>query len=259
VRCDTHVVTVQRRRLAVSAVAAVAAGLLGGCAQGAEPDAADSASRSASSPAPTAASPTPTSWIPEALPAPPPIEIDKPPTGVPVAEPALREELLEMLVQDQAVRTGTPPPGDTRSADELLAAMSETDEANQARIVEILDTYGWPGWQLVGSDGAFAAWVIIQHADLDVPLQKRGLELMGAAVDAGDADPSDYAYLVDRVRVAEGQLQVFGTQWGSDEAGNPKPRTPIEDPANVDIRRAAVGLGTIADYLDELAAFYGNG
>ena len=39
---------------------------------------------------------------------------------------------------------------------------------------------------------------------------------MGRAVAAADADPSDHAYLVDRVRVAKGEAQVYGTQWGSD-------------------------------------------
>jgi hypothetical protein len=257
--CETRPVTITSPggKSIVLLVVAASALVLGGCSDS-EPSAVGTSTSSPTS-AGTSPSATPTSWIPDALPAPPPIEIDKPPTGAPVAEPALRDELLQMLVLDQAVRTGTPPPGDTRSADELLAAMPATDRANQARVVEMLDTYGWPGWRLVGSDGAFAAWVIIQHADLDLALQKRGLELMGAAVDAGDADPSDYAYLIDRVRVAEGQPQVYGTQWGSDDAGNPKPRTPIEDPSHVDIRRATVGLGTIADYLEELAAYYGDG
>jgi hypothetical protein len=96
--------------------------------------------------------------------------------------------------------------------------------------------------------------VLVQHADLDLPLQERGLALMAGAVAAGDADPSDHAYLVDRVRVAKGEPQVYGTQWGSDAAGDPEPRTPIEDEAMVDVRRAAVGLGTLDAYLDELAA-----
>ena len=77
---------------------------------------------------------------------------------------------------------------------------------------------------------------------------------MGRAVAAGDADPSDHAYLVDRVRVARGEPQVYGTQWGSDEQGAPEPRTPIEDEPMVDVRRAAVGLGTLDAYLAELAA-----
>lgn len=205
----------------------------------------------ATSPAPAAPAPT-TSVSP--LPAPDPVTIDKPPTTSPVEEPALRAELLAMLEQDQAVRTGVAPPGDPRTPDELAADWDETDRRNSARMAEVLDAHGWPGWRLVGSDGAFAAFVLVQHADLDLPLQQRGLDLLTAAVREDDADPSDLAYLVDRVRVATDQPQVYGTQWGSDESGAPAPRTPIEDPAQVDIRRAAVGLGTLANYLDELAA-----
>lgn len=199
------------------------------------------------------ASPSPSGSVSRVA-APPPIAIDKPPTTAPVQEPRLREELLAMLVQDQAVRTGVAPPGDSRTPDELAADWDETDRRNSARMAEVLTEHGWPGWRLVGSDGAFAAWVLVQHADLDVPLQERGLALMTKAVEAGDADPSDHAYLVDRVRVAKGQPQVYGTQWGSDDAGNPAPRTPIEDEAQVDVRRAAVGLKTLDEYLEELAA-----
>jgi hypothetical protein len=35
-------------------------------------------------------------------------------------------------------------------------------------------------------------------------------------------------------------------------AGQPGPRTPIEDPENVDARRAAAGLGTLAEYYEEI-------
>ena len=181
------------------------------------------------------------------------MEIDKPPAGGRVEEPALRKELLAMLVQDQAVRTGVAPAGDPRTPDELAGDWDETDRRHNARMAEVLTEHGWPGWRLVGSDGAFAAWVLVQHADLDLPLQERGLELMGRSVAAADADPSDHAYLVDRVRVAKGEEQVYGTQWGSDAEGGPEPRTPIEDEAMVDVRRSQVGLGTIDDYLIELA------
>jgi hypothetical protein len=231
--------------------ALAAAVLLGGCSTRRDEVGSGTATTSASMT--TSASPTPTASV-SPLPAPAPVAIDKPPTTAPVEDPALRTELLAMLVQDQAVRTGVAPPGDPRTPDELAADWDETDRRNSARMAEVLDAHGWPGWRLVGSDGAFAAFVLVQHADLDLPLQQRGLDLLTAAVHAGDADPSDLAYLVDRVRVATNQPQVYGTQWGSDESGAPAPRTPIEDPAQVDIRRAAVGLGTLADYLEELAA-----
>jgi hypothetical protein len=164
----------------------------------------------------------------------------------------LRAELLAMQVEDQAVRTGVAPPGDDRTAEELFAAWDAVDAANAVRMEEILDEYGWPGWSLVGEDGAFAAWLMIQHADLRPELQKRGLAMLEAAVAAEDADPGDLAYLVDRVLVAEGKPQVYGTQVATEEDGTIIPRTPIEDPDNVDARRAEMGLGTLEEYYEEL-------
>ncbi|WP_371825879.1 DUF6624 domain-containing protein [Nonomuraea turcica] len=103
-----------------------------------------------------------------------------------------------------------------------------------------------------GKDGAHAAWALIQHADRDLDLQRRGLELMRQAVEKDEADPSDLAYLVDRVRVAEKKPQVYGTQWETDPQGNWRPRTPIENEAEVDERRADVGLKPIKEYVEEL-------
>lgn len=68
----------------------------------------------------------------------------------------------------------------------------------------------------------------------------------------GDADPQNYAYLYDRVAVAENRPQRFGTQFGPDR----EPR-PIEDEANVDARRKAIGLGTMAEYRQQMRARYG--
>lgn len=163
----------------------------------------------------------------------------------------LRDELLTMMAEDQAVRTGVAPPGDDRTAEELFDAWPQVDADNALRMAEILDDFGWPGWSLVGEDGAFAAWLLIQHADFNLDLQKRGLALLRAAVEADDADPSDLAYLIDRVLVAEGKPQIYGTQLGVDADGEITPRTPIEDEANVDARRADMGLGTLEDYYDE--------
>ncbi len=162
-----------------------------------------------------------------------------------VGDPALRDELLAMLERDQAARTGAG--GD----------LDAVDAANQARLVEVFDQHGWPGWELVGHDGSTAAWAIVQHADLDVDLQRRGLALLEAAVAAGDASPGDLAYLVDRVRVADGEPQVYGTQWEPSASGEWRPRTPIEDEEGVDARRAEAGLPPLADYLAELEALDG--
>lgn len=168
--------------------------------------------------------------------------------------PQLRQELLEMMVEDQAVRTGIAPPGDDRTTEELFAAWDSVDAANAVRMEGILDEYGWPGWSLVEEDGAEAAWVLVQHADMHLDLQKRALALLEAAVAAKDASPGDLAYLIDRVRVAEGKPQVYGTQVSIGEDGTITPRTPIEDEDEVEARRAAVGLGSLEEYHTEFEA-----
>ncbi|MBG0827528.1 hypothetical protein HS041_07100 [Planomonospora sp. ID67723] len=155
-----------------------------------------------------------------------------------------------MLERDQAVRT---------SPDVPTEEWDRVDSANAARMRQILDEHGWPGWSLVGKDGSTAAWALVQHADLQPDLQRRGLELLQKAVDDGDASPGDLAYLVDRVRVAENKPQVYGTQWEPREGGEWKPRTPIEDEAGVDERRRKAGLKPLQEYLRELKSLPGQG
>ncbi len=162
-----------------------------------------------------------------------------------------RDQLLATMAEDQAVRTGVAPPGDDRTAEELLGQMGAVDAANSLRIREILEEHGWPGWSMVGEDGSLAAWVVIQHADRQLDLQELGLRYLQGAVDAGDASAGDLAYLVDRVRVAKGQPQVYGTQLGAGPDGELIPQTPIENGANVDARRAEAGLGTLEEYYEE--------
>jgi hypothetical protein len=150
----------------------------------------------------------------------------------------LHDELIAMLERDQSGRTGGPD--------------AEGDAARTERLAEILDGHGWPTYDLVGEDGEDAAWAIAQHADLDPAFQRRALELLRGAVAAGQASPGNLAYLEDRVAVAAGQPQTYGTQVGCAPDG-PQPATPLADPAAVDQLRAAAGLGPMADHLAEMA------
>jgi hypothetical protein len=158
------------------------------------------------------------------------------------ADPRLRAELLEMLRLDQEIRT--------TEAEE--SEWDRIEQANTERMREIIDQHGWPGYALVGEDGEDAAWALVQHADRDLDLQRRALALLRESVAAGDASPGNLAYLEDRVRVAEGKPQRYGTQWEMTQDGQWRPRTPIEDEAHVDERRAESGLQPLAEYLEEL-------
>ena len=172
----------------------ISAALLAGCSPATPADSASSAPPSASLPsASAAASEAPTGLDPEPIPH----------TPAAAMNDALREELLERQAEDQAVRTGVPLPGDDRTPEELFGQMGTVDAMNTARMKEILEEHGWPGWSMVGEDGSTAAWTLAQHADLDLPFQELALAYLMGAVEAGDASPGDLAYLIDRVRVGE--------------------------------------------------------
>jgi hypothetical protein len=121
----------------------------------------------------------------------------------------------------------------------------------------VLARYGWPGRRLVGDEGSHGAWLLLQHADRDTALQRTALQFLENAVGAGDASSRDLAYLTDRVRGAEGRPQVYGTQLQYDSRGCASPK-PSEEPAQLDARRASVGLEPVAQYVQTVMEALGR-
>lgn len=149
----------------------------------------------------------------------------------------LRDELLQLLEEDQAER--------------LEGADFGGDAPRTARLAEIIDGHGWPGYSLVGEEAEDAAWAIAQHSDHDVEFQARALEYLEAAVAAEDASPGNLAYLTDRAAVNTGHPQTYGTQVACGEDG-PTPVVPIADADAVDQRRADASLPPLAEYYAEM-------
>jgi hypothetical protein len=75
-------------------------------------------------------------------------------------------------------------------------------------------------------------------------VQRRCLRLLKQAVAAGEASEADLAHLVDRVLLARGKEQIYGTQLAPCAEGYAPPR--LRDAKRVDARRAAVGLAPLA-------------
>jgi hypothetical protein len=187
-------------------------------------------------------------------------------------DPGLRSELLQRTAVDQKTRAdiiewsnkyGLNDPFDTfrRSAEQKaefvkrLEAMKKADNENTSWLKELVENRGWPTRTLVGKDGANAAWLLIQHADADPKFQRKCLDLM-VTLPRQEVSQADVAYLTDRVLLAEGKKQVYGTQFTSID-GKLQPQ-PLEDEANVDQRRAEVGLPTLAEYAKKMEEIYGG-
>jgi hypothetical protein len=158
----------------------------------------------------------------------------------------LCSELVRRAEADQAVRRQDP-------ADASLGwqAVAAVDADNLPWLRRLVAERGWPGRSLVGAQGAQAAWLLVQHADADPAFQHRCLDLLVEASGHGEASGTEVAYLMDRVLLAEDQPQEYGTQvTGRD--GRWVPRW-LREPDTVDVRRAAVSLGPLADYLTAVA------
>jgi len=183
-------------------------------------------------------------------------------------EPELRKELVKMVVDDQNIRGEFDKFRrargvwglDNKSANakmdadpqlkkdylEIAFRMGDGDRARTARIKEIVNTYGWPGRSLVGTEASGAAWLMVSHAVTDVPFQRQALELM-KKMGPCEVEPTYLAYLTDRVLLGEGKKQLYGSYPTRGPNGELIPQ-PIEDEANIDRRRAALGLQPFAEY-----------
>jgi Family of unknown function (DUF6624) len=154
-----------------------------------------------------------------------------------------------MVDADQRAREGFS----LQMESEKVAAIQAIDAKHTARMKAVVAQHGWPGRSLVGDDGAHAAWLLVQHAE--VSFMAQCLPLMDRAVSADEASPTDYAYLLDRVRMNQGKPQVYGTQFISGADGK-LGLHPIEDPEHVDERRRAVGLPSMAEYEKKIREVY---
>ncbi len=172
----------------------------------------------------------------------------------------LRDELLEMIGLDERVRAELVDSGELFDVG-YEARMERVHHRNALRLHVIIESVGWPGTDLVGSDGAEAAWLILQHAIAEPDLMRRTLPLLQAAAREGQASPRHVALLEDRIRFFEGRPQRYGTHFDWDAEGNLSP-CAMEDPRRVNKRRRAVGLAPLAKQLRgarAMAAAEGDG
>lgn len=136
----------------------------------------------------------------------------------------------------------------------LFEKQQPIDEANTKRLVEIFETYGWPGKGIGGENGPSTAFFILQHAD--IAYQKRYLPLARKAATDGELAGDLLAMLEDRILMSEGKKQIYGTQLRPNGKGGVE-FYPIEDEEHVDQRRRRVGLPPIAEYAKQWGLVYG--
>jgi hypothetical protein len=150
----------------------------------------------------------------------------------------VQKEVTERAARDQVVRKRLVASLDSK---ELHAQALLIDAENTAYMRVLIAECGWPKKSVVGEEGAKAAWLLTQHADMDPQYQVLASQQMRYAVLAKEASAERLASLVDRNRMLTHQPLVYGVSFytGPDKIIR---FYDIVTPGQLDARRSEIGL-----------------
>lgn len=165
---------------------------------------------------------------------------------------SLRNELLEIYRTDQHYREQLSKMGlSDPNFMNVWSKQSKIDSINLLRVIQIIDSIGYPGKSMVGETANEAVFLVIQHSELKY--QEKYLPLIKKVAESGELAWKHVAKMIDRVLVEKGEKQIYGTQISpikDPKTGFLTDRfqfSPIEGPKNVNKRRREVGLETIQE------------
>jgi hypothetical protein len=131
-------------------------------------------------------------------------------------------------------------------SEELARSVDSVDAENLAWLRKLVSESGFPTAAQVGNEGVHLAWILLQHADRDPEFQRRLLPVLELRYSAGELPANDLARMTDRVLIARGKAQKYGTQfdWFSGDFQLPEPAKL----AHIDSDRGRLGLMPLGDY-----------
>jgi hypothetical protein len=157
---------------------------------------------------------------------------------------SVREELVRMGAEDQQIRQGLSP---ERMQDTVFAkAMLRGDSVRTARLLAIVEKYGWPDAARVGQEATGAAFLILQHSPAD-EFQQQMLPVLEELAARGEVPRSEAAMLVDRVLMRQDLPQRYGTQFKMFEGR--WVLHPVEDEDHLEERRREMRLPSMEEYM----------
>lgn len=161
-----------------------------------------------------------------------------------------RSTVRLIRAHDQAIRGDgvLPSLGERR----WMNALEALSMRHQQLLRPILSRCSWTFGRDAWGEEAEAAWYVVQHAD-DLSFQRAQLEdLQRLSATFPGVPRKQLAYLEDRVLLGEGKAQRYGSQLEVVD-GQLVP-LPIDRPAELNERRASMGLPSMEAYLAEASA-----
>ena len=161
-----------------------------------------------------------------------------------VSDAELLKDLRVRVESDQAARKKWV--ADPKSK-EFGRSVDAIDAANLVWLRRLISEKGFPTAARVGNQGVHLAWILVQHADEDPKLQSELLPVLEQRFAAGELPANDLARFTDRVLVASGKPQRYGTQfdWFAGDFKLPEANRLAE----IDAERNRLSLMPLADYV----------
>lgn len=123
------------------------------------------------------------------------------------------------------------------------------------RLREIFGTMTWRDLNAISPTAAEQTFSLISHSN-DAAFKREMAAQFEPLARAGDIPGDRYANLVDDIALEENRGQIYGMNFACHH-GVYQPR-PVEDPANLNARRASIRLNSIEEYSAQMRGMYGE-
>lgn len=120
----------------------------------------------------------------------------------------------------------------------LQSQLKSLDSISYSKVEFILSKFGNPSKKIVGEMSSIPFY-IISYAPIQI--RERHLQTFALAANNKDIELKSYAFYVDKIKVAKGEKQIYGTQYYVTENGE-LIYYPSEDPENLNKKRLQMGL-----------------
>lgn len=112
------------------------------------------------------------------------------------------------------------------------------DSLTFSRITHIIDVFGYPSKAIAGESNSIPFYIL---SFAPVIIKEKYLNQLILAADRDDISWKSLAYFIDKLKVAKGEKQIYGTQGSYDKEFN-YTMFPVIEPEKLNERRARVGL-----------------
>ncbi len=157
------------------------------------------------------------------------------------------KSLLQMRQKEQELQTKIDEASDLHGDEQALFELDEAQQKMRTQhlkeLEKIIATNGWVSSKKYGKTACAQALSMLKYAPGEQV--ESHLEKLLEAAKSGEANPADVAYLHDKALMHQGKKQRYGTQIAFNPDKGMNDVYPIEDQANVNKRRAQVGLEPI--------------